>query len=321
MARPRLSEKTQKPPNAESDSAISSTALTPTRPAPRRSRRASPTRKESTLPFVLDEVAAFQLERAALELGDEARLVCREHDGGAPAPDVLDEAQDLARHLLVEIAGGLVGEQEGGRLDDGAGQGSALGLALRELMRIGLGAGRQPDGLERGEGLGSDVPAWRAEHAQDESHVLEDGAPGQQLGVLEDNADGAPQLGDLGPPERGHVEVRDLDLAFGGQLVAVEEAEQGGLARSAGAGEDGEIALVNAERAVAQGRDPGGPLPEDLRHALQPDHGLQPLYLTAQTCGSFSARSRLTAAGLALPWVAFITWPTRKPRAAFLPLL
>ncbi len=34
---------------------------------------------------------------------------------------------------------------------------------------------------------------------------------------------------------------------------------------------------------------------------------------------SFRASSALTTAGLARPWVAFITWPTRKPSAAFLP--
>jgi len=33
---------------------------------------------------------------------------------------------------------------------------------------------------------------------------------------------------------------------------------------SAGAGQDCELALVNAERDIAQGRDPGGSLPEHL---------------------------------------------------------
>ncbi len=41
MARPRLSERSQKPPSAVSESAMSRIALIPTRPARRRSRIAS----------------------------------------------------------------------------------------------------------------------------------------------------------------------------------------------------------------------------------------------------------------------------------------
>src|SRR6185295_15176146 len=105
MARPRLSESSQKPPRAVSESAMSRMAARPMRPARRRSRIASFMTKlsislrlsystwlshvdrgpsRSRLPgaprssFVLYQAPAFELQGAALELGDEAGLVGRE---------------------------------------------------------------------------------------------------------------------------------------------------------------------------------------------------------------------------------------------------
>ncbi len=79
-----------------------------------------------------------------------------------------------------------------------------------------------------------------------------------------------------------HVEVRHLDLAFGRQLVAVEETEERGFAGAAGATQDNELTLLDCERDVAQGGNSTGPVPEDLRHALKPYHGgLPTFYLTA----------------------------------------
>ena len=65
-----------------------------------------------------------------------------------------------------------------------------------------------------------------------------------------------------------------------------------------------------------------GPVPEDLRHAQEAQHGgLPTFYLTTYSFESFSTRSEFTTAGFARPPVAFITWPTRNPIAAFLPAL
>src|SRR5262245_61130368 len=106
MARPRLSESSQKPPSAVSDSAMRRIALTPTRPARRRSRIASLKMNPSTgSALVLHEPPVLETQRAALEQRDQAGLMGGEEHGGAAAPDVLDQAQDLARHVLVEVAG------------------------------------------------------------------------------------------------------------------------------------------------------------------------------------------------------------------------
>src|SRR5260370_4979316 len=102
---------------------MSRMALTPTRPARRKSTSASLTMKLSTgLPFVLQQDSTTQLDRAALELDSEAGLMGGQEHGGAAAADVLDEGEDLSCHGLVEIAGGLVREEKRRRLDAGARQ-------------------------------------------------------------------------------------------------------------------------------------------------------------------------------------------------------
>src|SRR5262245_40470660 len=174
-------------------------------------------------------------------------------------------------------------------LHDRARERGALRLALGELVWVGLGAGRQPDRLQGGEGARRDLAPRRAEHPQHERDVLEHGPAREELGVLEDDADGAPEPRHVTPAHRGEIEPRDLDLALGGALVTVEEAEQRGLARSARAGQYDELTLVDAERDVGERRHAARPLAEHSRHPVEPNHGrMRSFYLTAQTFGSFS---------------------------------
>ena len=128
----------------------------------------------------------------------------------------------------------------------------------------------------------STSPARSAEHPEDERHVVEYGASVEELRVLEDDADGAAEVRNLRAAELRDLEVRHLDRPFGWQLVAVEETQQGRLARAAAATQDNELTLLDGERDIAQGRNASGPLPEDLRHVQKPYHGgLPTFYLTA----------------------------------------
>src|SRR2546430_11973912 len=112
-ARSRLDDTSQKPPSAASESVISTMALTATRPALRRSRRASPTRKPTTRSaLVLHDVAGIERHGAALERRRQARLVSRQHDRGPARADVLERLEDLGGHRLVEVSGRLVREEE-----------------------------------------------------------------------------------------------------------------------------------------------------------------------------------------------------------------
>ena len=57
------------------------------------------------------------------------------------------QAQQAARHLGVNVAGGLVGEQQLGLGDDGAGDGGALLLAARQHGWEGMHAIAEADPL------------------------------------------------------------------------------------------------------------------------------------------------------------------------------
>jgi len=78
-----------------------------------------------------------------------------ENDGGFFFSGELgDEIDDHGAGGGVEIAGGFVGEKDGGLVDQGAGEGGALELASRKLMRPVMGAIAKADGREKLTGTG-----------------------------------------------------------------------------------------------------------------------------------------------------------------------
>ena len=63
--------------------------------------------------------------------------IVRDHDDGLPelGDGALEEAQHLLGRVGVEVAGGFVGEDQVGTVDQGPGTGTALLLATRQLTR------------------------------------------------------------------------------------------------------------------------------------------------------------------------------------------
>src|SRR5262245_21527665 len=187
-------------------------------------------------------------------------------------------------------------------------------------MGIGVRSAGQTHRLQAGENAGRDLTARCAQHLEDEGDVLEHGPAGKQLRILEHDADRATQSRDTGAAEFGDVEARYLDLPLGRKLVTIEQPGKG---RRTGAGRavDGdEAALFDGEGDITEGCDATGSLAKDLRNVVKPYHRAPTtFYLSPYSFGSFSASSLLTRAGFARPSVDFITCPTRKPMAAFLP--
>src|ERR1043165_8147709 len=104
-----LDDSSQKAPSAASEGVIRRMALTATRPARRRSRRASTRRNPNTaLALVLDQSFVLDPERALLERGGQRRRVRGEQHRGAAGVDVAHDLDHLGRHALVEVAGRLV---------------------------------------------------------------------------------------------------------------------------------------------------------------------------------------------------------------------
>ena len=123
-------------------------------------------------------------------LGDVG-LVRDQHDG-QPALVVqpLEDPHHLDARARVEVAGRLVGEQQRRVVDQRAGDGDALLLAARQLVRMVIEPLAEADRLERrGGALAALLGADAAPVEQRQLHVLERDGPRQQVEALEHEAD------------------------------------------------------------------------------------------------------------------------------------
>jgi hypothetical protein len=138
-------------------------------------------------------------------LGDVG-LVGDEHDGVAAGVEGVEEGHDLEAGFGVEVAGGLVGEDDGGVVDQGAGDGDALALAAGELVGLVVHARFEADVGERLLGALDALGGGRAVVDERQLDVVQRGGAGQQVEGLEDEA--------------------DFLVADAGELVVVQLADQ-----------------------------------------------------------------------------------------------
>ena len=80
------------------------------------------------------------------------------------AVELLDEVHDGVGVFGIEIAGGLVAPDDGGLIDEGAGDGDALALAAGELGGLVLGPVAQLHEVERGFGFLAGLAGLGARH-------------------------------------------------------------------------------------------------------------------------------------------------------------
>ena len=119
---------------------------------------------------------------------------------------VIEESHDFDAGLGIEVAGGLVGQDDGGAVDQGAGDGHALALAAGELIGLVIHALAQADVGQRFLGAVDALGGGGAVVDQRQLHVVQRGGAGQQIEGLKDEA--------------------DLLVADAGQFVVVELADQ-----------------------------------------------------------------------------------------------
>jgi hypothetical protein len=181
-----------------------------------------------------------------------------EEDGhGLGEPEGAEVVVEAVSGELVEGAEGLVEEEEARARDEGAGEGGAHAHAAGEL------GGEAVDGVPEadvGEGVAGDVAALGGGdigELEGQGDVIEDAAPGEEVGVLEDERDGSSEvLGRVG------------DGALGRALEARDEAEERGFAAAGRAEEGHEGARRDVEiNAVHR----GDAAREDLANALDAD--------------------------------------------------
>ena len=121
----------------------------------------------------------------------DVELVGHHDNGDAGVVELLENAHDFDGRFGVEVAGGLVGQEQLRAVNQGAGNGDALLLSARELVGQVVVAGGQTDDLEGMHGslahfFRGDAPRG-VEHGQ--LDVFERGGAREQIEPLEDKTE------------------------------------------------------------------------------------------------------------------------------------
>ena len=186
----------------------------------------------------------------ALGHGHGLFLVVGHHHAGHPhALDDLDQFQlHLRAQFLVQRAHWLVKQQQLRALGQRAGQGHALALAARQLVRLALGVLGHVHQLQHLGHAGVDLGRGRFVLLQAESDVLRHAHVREQGVRLEHHVDRP-----LVRRHVGDVDAIEVDPPFGRAFEACQHAQQGGLAGT-GATEQGEdLALADFQGHIVHG--------------------------------------------------------------------
>ena len=201
-----------------------------------------------TVGVIANEVAEFEFDDSATHVVDGAGVVGGHDDGGAGAVDLVEEDHDAVSGFGVEVAGGFVGEQHEGSVNEGAGDGNTLLFAAGKFVGVAVFFAGKVDEFE---GVGDDAGDFVFSGSYDfqgEGYVIVDGFLLEESEVLENVADFLPQFVDLAAFEFIDMEVIDVDVAVGDVGFADHEFEEGGFAGARGADEEDKIAFVDGER-------------------------------------------------------------------------
>ena len=135
---------------------------------------------------LIDSEMAVDEFDAAIRLLRDVRVVGDHEDGVASAVEFAEEADDDFFVGLIEIAGGLVGKDELGLIDERAGDGDALLLAAGKLRRKMGEAMAEADALESFGGL---VLVGDAVEVLREHDIFERAEIRNEVELLEDETD------------------------------------------------------------------------------------------------------------------------------------
>lgn len=174
--------------------------------------------------------------------------------GGPVAGEAGDQVDDGGAAFLVEGAGGFVDQEHGGVVHQGAGDVDALALAAGELVGAACGLVGQTDGIEQVHGP---VPGRTGPAAVDPRHDLElfgGGEGGQEVGLLEDDADpAAAQAGEFAAGQGLGGRAVDRDGAGVGGDEGRGHREEAGLPAAGGADDGGQRALGDLKGDLVEG--------------------------------------------------------------------
>ncbi len=135
------------------------------------------------------DLAVHDLDRAGRVPGGERRVVGDEDQRLAGRVQLAQQAADLLAGGGVERPGGLVREQQLGRVDQRPGDRDALPLAARQPRRVGVALVGQAHPVEQLGRPRPGPPPGRAGQLGGQQHVVGDGQVVEEVEELEDDAD------------------------------------------------------------------------------------------------------------------------------------
>ena len=178
-------------------------------------------------------------------MGGELLVVCDDDEGLAElAPKVEEEAVELVFAVRVEASGGLVGLDNAGPVDEGAGYGDTLLFASGELGRLVGDAVGEAEEVEQFASLTFGLRGGIVGDECGDHDVLKCGELWQEAVELEDESDVLVAKGGHASFAEGEgVDAVDADGAGVGSVECADDLQQGGLAGSAGP-DDGDNLVV-----------------------------------------------------------------------------
>jgi hypothetical protein len=187
--------------------------------------------------------------------------------------EIEEEGHDFGAVFGVEVAGGFVGEEDIGIVDEGAGDGGALLFAAGEFVGEVLEAVAEADFFEGLGGVGVLIGAVGADHGG-EADVFEGGEFGEEEVILEDVAHVF--IAEAGEGGAGAVVdglALDEDAAGFGLFEAGEGIEEGGFPGTGGAAEEEFFTGFDSEINAAEDVDGVIADGEGLVNVFGPDGG------------------------------------------------
>ena len=215
--------------------------------------------------LVAHDAAVLQADNALADGRDDLGVVGGHQDGHAQFIDPQQELDDLPADYRIEVARRLVRDEEARVMDKGPGNRRSLLLAAGQLVGELVSLAREADHSQHAIDSGDDLLSRRAGDFERETDVVADGLVGQELEVLEHDADTPADLRDIPSLEPPKIAAVQKYEALGRQFVADQKLDKGGLARAGRSHEEHEVALGD-HKVHSTKRDAA--VGVGLRHAL-----------------------------------------------------
>ncbi len=170
----------------------------------------------------------------------------------------------------VECAGGFVGQDQGGTVDDRAGDGDALLLTAGELVGFVVESVAEADAIEGSGGAIEAFARWDVAVDRRQHDVFEGAEGSEQMELLEDEAEFlVADFGEVGLRDLRYVDAVEGIVADRRAIEAADDVHGGGFSRAGGADDRAVFARLNRQGNVIEGANFGVAAAVDFGDAIE----------------------------------------------------